>query len=483
MMIAQLAQISGHAPDFIGKRLNLYGYTDFITENRILLDQAEVDDEGEFHLQAEIPSIRYVQLQTDQVTAYLYMEPGVSYDVEYPLPPESEARSFGKKARTEVIFNNLSLDDINADIIDFNYNYELFFKSNYNLLRRVFSPKNAALNQDSSVSPQPKGQSAINELFDKTEDFAIIMDSIYANSDDPYFALYRSSVLADLMMNGRAERREIYERFIAPYAYHVHHPEFTRLHQRFYENSFNDIRGLGHQEKLDSLINIEGDYKGLSELLGRDDFLADKERKDFVLIMALKETWNIRGLSKEKVVQILESIRQTGQSKESRAQALELIEMLTARTVGFPLKDFEFEDRFNDRKNLSSFKGKPVLIEFWADWCTNCAQEQAMSMELAKEYKDVVDLLSIEVYSDEKTEAANLDVPDIIHATSLTADSPIIRNYRILSLPQYILVDENGIVMKEDCPFPSQGLEAILFKLKSDKKTRTRRRIGRKGNQ
>ena len=50
MRAEEATGISGHAPDLIGHIVYVYGYNDFISESKVLLDSANVADDGEFLL-------------------------------------------------------------------------------------------------------------------------------------------------------------------------------------------------------------------------------------------------------------------------------------------------------------------------------------------------------------------------------------------------------------------------------------------------
>ncbi len=54
--------------------------------------------------------------------------------------------------------------------------------------------------------------------------------------------------------------------------------------------------------------------------------------------------------------------------------------------VGKPAPDFVLEDLSGRTVALSSFKGKPLLINFWATWCGPCKIETPWLVELQNEY-------------------------------------------------------------------------------------------------
>src|SRR5277367_2935332 len=49
-------------------------------------------------------------------------------------------------------------------------------------------------------------------------------------------------------------------------------------------------------------------------------------------------------------------------------------------------KDPELIDAAGYQKILQQFKGKPVLVNFWATWCEPCRDEYPMLNQLAKQY-------------------------------------------------------------------------------------------------
>ena len=54
--------------------------------------------------------------------------------------------------------------------------------------------------------------------------------------------------------------------------------------------------------------------------------------------------------------------------------------------MGKSAPDFTLEDLKGDQISLSSFKGKPLLINFWATWCGPCKIETPWLVELQSEY-------------------------------------------------------------------------------------------------
>lgn len=60
--------------------------------------------------------------------------------------------------------------------------------------------------------------------------------------------------------------------------------------------------------------------------------------------------------------------------------------------------DFELElmkDGVSSKSKLSSFFGKPILLNFWASWCVPCVAEMPELAKFAEDMKDEVELILI----------------------------------------------------------------------------------------
>jgi thiol-disulfide isomerase/thioredoxin len=56
-------------------------------------------------------------------------------------------------------------------------------------------------------------------------------------------------------------------------------------------------------------------------------------------------------------------------------------------SAGMPSLDFVLTDMDGKRVDLASFKGRPILINFWATWCPPCKAEIPWFIEFAEKYK------------------------------------------------------------------------------------------------
>ena len=117
------------------------------------------------------------------------------------------------------------------------------------------------------------------------------------------------------------------------------------------------------------------------------------------------------------------------------------------KLVGKKAPEFKARDLSGKSVSLSSFKGKPILLNFWATWCPYCREERPYLNSLHKEYKDK-GLVIIAVSLDKSEETVRKFLKKmpldfiILHDNDNAASQP----YGVYSLPTSFTIDRNGII-------------------------------------
>ena len=478
---AQNVTIIGEAPEFKGQEILAFGYTDHISDRMEWLGRTRIDTSGHFELELACQQIRYIGLRTNHVTGFMYIQPNASYNIEFPAPETGVSITFNDKAQTDILFNDLELEDINSLIIDFNERYEGFFAQNYQLLQRLFSPSNKANEVDSTqttVLNRAKGGMA--QLMDRMESFIVLMDTVYVDFDNEYFKIYRTAALGDLFLNGRIDdRKAFFERFIEPADFNAQHKAQTELEQRFFKDYFLNYAQSRGDEELSIALNEKGSYIALSQVLSKDDFLAETERRERIIASAISEVWTNKSMVKERMAAILDSLGQIPNNPSLHQLGQDVLYVLSSMDDGFKAYDFQLTDQFNDALSPSRFKGKPIVLEFWASWCTSCEKERAIFRNLADTYNGRVQFISINM-DDSHSESKESDGPTL---QAYGMEDPMLKEvYKVMTLPQYTLIDRDGLIYDAYTMTPSEGLERYLIALTKNETKPSRPIIGSKEN-
>lgn len=119
-----------------------------------------------------------------------------------------------------------------------------------------------------------------------------------------------------------------------------------------------------------------------------------------------------------------------------------------------PALNFTLTDQFGNTHTLDQYKGKTILLNFWATWCGPCRSEmpdlQAVYEDYGNNEKDLVVLgvaapnLGQEGSAEDIT--AFLEENGYTYPTLMNEDASLFYSYGISSFPTTFMIDKNGNV-------------------------------------
>jgi thiol-disulfide isomerase/thioredoxin len=113
-----------------------------------------------------------------------------------------------------------------------------------------------------------------------------------------------------------------------------------------------------------------------------------------------------------------------------------------------PAPDFLLADYDGKAVKLSDFRGKTVMLNFWASWCTTCEAEMPDMDRLAAENPDdfvVLGVNQMEGRGTAKSFSDSLGLQNFVFALDKNED--VTNAYKLPSgLPHTFLIDKDGIV-------------------------------------
>ncbi|MCB1877671.1 MAG: TlpA family protein disulfide reductase [Chromatiales bacterium] len=118
---------------------------------------------------------------------------------------------------------------------------------------------------------------------------------------------------------------------------------------------------------------------------------------------------------------------------------------LTAIQAKPPADDFALIDLQGKIHRLEDFRGKPLIVNFWATWCPPCRREMP-SMERAWQQLQTqgVAMVAIDVGEDEAAVAGFLEQTPVSFLMLLDKDSSVVQSWPVLGLPTTFVVDAQG---------------------------------------
>lgn len=112
--------------------------------------------------------------------------------------------------------------------------------------------------------------------------------------------------------------------------------------------------------------------------------------------------------------------------------------------------DFTVTDYDGNQVNLSDYKGKPIVLNFWATWCYYCKVEMPDFNEAYKKYPDVQFLmLNATGTNGETVESAKSYVEQEGYEFNVLFDENNngLRKFGISSFPTTVFIDKDGNVV------------------------------------
>jgi thiol-disulfide isomerase/thioredoxin len=98
---------------------------------------------------------------------------------------------------------------------------------------------------------------------------------------------------------------------------------------------------------------------------------------------------------------------------------------------------------------LSQFKGKGVLVNFWASWCHPCTREMPAIQNIYDEYKNEgIEVLAINMDETEKAINIFLDSNPSLNFPILMNGGPVSDEYGVFGLPTSVFINPDGTIQK-----------------------------------
>jgi peroxiredoxin len=130
--------------------------------------------------------------------------------------------------------------------------------------------------------------------------------------------------------------------------------------------------------------------------------------------------------------------------------------------------DFTLPSMDGKNVTLSQYRGKPVIVDFWATWCKPCAQElttlKAWAKKRAESEREQVPVLAISIDEDQEDLQYYLKKHPLPFVVLKDPDGAVAKRYNIEGIPALFVLDGKGKVAFYDAGY-TPGLSIMLNEL------------------
>lgn len=201
--------------------------------------------------------------------------------------------------------------------------------------------------------------------------------------------------------------------------------------------------------------------------------LADEELKSNFVGMNISSR-NTRYMMDSDMIDLIREVNRLSKDDAFKKKVNAWEALYSPVMAGKPMPDFELPDQYGKMVKFSDFKGKAVIIDVWATWCSVCIKEMPYFDAFKKEMKDRKDVVFLSIgweqvedipvwkkfVSDHKLEGIQL-----LSVRTKNEKDNLEQKLVLFSMPRYIFIDKQGKFVDSYGPYPSKpGFKEMLLK-------------------
>ncbi len=463
--------IAVYAPAYKGKYALLNTSEDLVSFKSKKIDKQYIDSTGYFSFNLTTEKALKTYIEIGSTSAFLYLDPNTpKYKVYFPAEETSGQKASNNSV--ELLFDSLPKNDLNTLILELNYRIDDFLFGDSLKMQSVIL-------QDDSFK-------------DSINSFKKVLIKEYGPIKKKFFheyIKYSIAGLEQLYIGGGMINNKIYlfEMYLNNHPILYENDAYMDFFQQNFDGFFQSNIGL--YDRIKHAINNFSSAEKLDEVLVNSPFLKKDSIRELATIINLYHGYYKKSFNQANIISILEQISKKTKIREHQLIIKNLFSQINLLKKGTEAPEITLITTDLDTVSISDFKGKYVYIQFFATWSQTALQELKIMEDMQSKYKKYIQFISISLDEDEdefikfKKEHPNYKW----HFAHYKGENEILLNYDISSVPNYVLIDEEGNIeeaqaMSPAPNYPRPSIDKTFFYIKKEKEPKNNRTVGGKEN-
>jgi len=436
--------LKGNITDYPDKEISFLTYDDQITYTEKKLCSTLIDEDGNFTCTFEVHQTTYVFLHLGIYEAYVFVEPGKTYELIFPETEEKrlidELNPYFEPQLYHLGIENTSENELNYQLAFFDEVYSKMLKENAYLIY--------------SKSKKLDVQQELNKV-----------DSLFTDFNHPFFNDFKKYRFASFRhLSYQEKSKSISNTYYLNNEILYHNPAYMELFNQVYDEYFQYFGRTTYGKKIYKDIEELKSIKALKTTLGQDSVLTNDTLKELVILKCLHDEFYNDDFSRSSMLVILDSLSLQTKVPEHRKLAKNIRAKVTKLMEGFKPPSFNLYNKDSVLVSLDSFRGQYVYLGFCTTISYACIQEFDKLQRLDELHQDYYEIVVISMDESLNHMKRFVEKKGYTYTFLHYGNQPeVFKDYDIRAFPTYYFIDKEGRLSMSPAPAPDENLEQYIF--------------------